>query len=88
VAELRAEFEGGDADRLEDELGDMLFVLVNVARKLKLDPEAALRRANGKFTSRFMAVERRLAAEGMTPAEAGLARMEAAWHAVKAEARG
>jgi ATP diphosphatase len=87
VAELRAEFEAGDADRLEDELGDMLFVLANVARKLKLDPEAALRRANGKFATRFMAVERRLAAEGVTPAEAGLDRMETAWQAVKADAR-
>jgi ATP diphosphatase len=87
IAELRAELEAGDADRLEDELGDMLFVLVNLARKLKLDPEAALRRANGKFTFRFMAVERKLAAEGVTPAEAGLPRMEAAWQAVKAESR-
>jgi ATP diphosphatase len=86
VAELRAELAGGDPDRLEDELGDMLFVLANLARKLKLDPEAALRRANAKFTRRFTAVERRLAAEGTTPAEAGLDRMEAAWQAVKREA--
>jgi ATP diphosphatase len=84
VAELRAEFAAGDADRLEDELGDMLFVVVNLARKLKLDPEAALRRANGKFTRRFAAVEQRLAADGLTPAEAGLPRMEAEWQAVKA----
>jgi ATP diphosphatase len=83
TAELRAELHGSDADRLEDELGDMLFVLANLARKLKLDPEAALRRANAKFTARFNAVEQLLAAGGTTPAEAGLARMEAAWQKVK-----
>ena len=87
TAELRAELGQADADRLEDELGDMLFVLANLARKLSLDPEAALRRANGKFAGRFMAVERLLAAEGTTPAEAGLDRMEAAWQAVKKSAR-
>jgi ATP diphosphatase len=83
TVELRAELEAADADRLEDELGDMLFVLANLARKLKLDPEAALRRANAKFAGRFGAVERLLAAEGVTPAEAGLERMEAAWQVVK-----
>jgi ATP diphosphatase len=83
VAELRAELDGADPDRLEDEVGDMLFVLANLARKLRLDPEAALRRANAKFTRRFMAVERLLAEEGTIPAEAGLARMEAAWQVVK-----
>jgi ATP diphosphatase len=87
VAELRAELPQADPDRLEDELGDMLFVLANLARKLKLDPEAALRRANAKFTRRFNAVERLLAAEGATPAEAGLARMEAGWNAVKQRER-
>jgi ATP diphosphatase len=87
TAELRAELGAADADRLEDELGDMLFVLANLARKLKLDPEAALHRANGKFTRRFAAVEHRLAAAGTTPAEAGLAQMEAGWRAVKAAER-
>jgi ATP diphosphatase len=83
TAELRAELAQADADRLEDELGDMLFVLANLARKLKLDPEAALRRANAKFTARFTGVEQRLAAAGTTPAEAGVDRMEAEWQAVK-----
>jgi ATP diphosphatase len=83
VLELRAELAGADADRLEDELGDMLFVLANLARKLKLEPEACLARANAKFTARFEAVERLLASEGLTPADAGLARMEAAWTLVK-----
>jgi ATP diphosphatase len=83
TAELRAELPTADADRLEDELGDMLFVLANLARKLKLDPESALRRANAKFINRFTAVERLLAARGTTPAEAGLERMEEAWQEVK-----
>jgi len=61
----------------------MLFVLANLARKLKLDPEAALRRANTKFTRRFTEVEQRLAHAGITPTEAGLERMEAEWQAVK-----
>jgi ATP diphosphatase len=83
IAELRAELAGADPDRLADELGDMFFVMANLARKLKLDPEAVLRRANAKFTRRFNGVERLLATEGTTPAEAGLARMEAAWQSVK-----
>jgi ATP diphosphatase len=83
VGELRAELGGADPDRLEDELGDMFFVLANLARKLKLDPEACLARANAKFAARFNAVERLLAAEGLAPADADLARMEAAWQAVK-----
>lgn len=86
--ELRAELAGADPARLEDEIGDMLFVLANLARKLGLDPETALRQANRKFTRRFNAVEARLASAGATPAEAGLAAMEAAWAAVKAAERG
>ncbi len=88
TSELRAELASADPARLEDEVGDMLFVLANLARKLGLDPETALRRANRKFTRRFNAMEARLAATGETPAEAGLAAMEAAWAAVKAAERG
>ncbi len=84
TAELRAELADADADRLEDEVGDMLFVLANLARKLKLNPESCLRRANAKFTRRFAAVERALAAQGLTPAEAGLDAMEAEWQRAKA----
>ncbi len=83
VKELEAELPSADPDRLEDELGDMFFVLANLARKLKLDPEACLARANAKFTRRFEAVERLLAACGLTPGDAGLAAMEAAWQDVK-----
>ncbi len=83
VAELRAELPGADPDRLADELGDMLFVLANLARKLKLDPETCLHRACEKFTRRFNAVEGALATRGQTPGDAGLATMEAEWQTVK-----
>jgi ATP diphosphatase len=83
VAELRAELDGADPARLADELGDMLFVLANLARKLGLDAERCLREANFKFARRFGGVEAALAAEGRTPAEASLEEMEALWQAVK-----
>ncbi len=81
--ELRAELEGADRDRLEDELGDLLFVVANLARKLSLDPEAALARANRKFARRFGQVEARLAEAGRMPADATLGEMEQHWQAVK-----
>lgn len=84
AAELRAELPGADRARLADEVGDLLFVLANLARKLDLDPETCLHGASAKFERRFGAVEAALAAEGRTPAEAGLAAMEAAWTAAKA----
>ena len=85
IEEVRAELPHADPARLADEVGDILFVAANLARKLDLDPEACLRQANEKFTRRFGQVEARLAAEALTPAEAGLDRMEAHWQAVKAE---
>jgi len=87
AAELRTELAAADRARLEDELGDLLFVAANLARKLELDPEAALAGANRKFSRRFAAVEARLARDGIAPAEAGLARMEREWAAVKEEER-
>ena len=87
IAELRAELDGADPARLADELGDMLFVIANLARKLGQDPEACLRGANQKFAQRFSGVEQRLADEGKTPADATLAEMEAHWQAVKRTAR-
>ncbi len=88
VAEVRAELPGGDPARLADEVGDLLFVVANLARKLGLDPEDCLRRANNKFTRRFHAVEGRLAGRGMAPGDATLEMMEAEWAAVKAAERG
>jgi ATP diphosphatase len=84
AAELRDELPGADPARLRDEVGDLLFVLANLARKLDLDPEECLRSANAKFERRFNAVERRLASRGLAPADAGLDAMEAEWQAVKA----
>ena len=88
IAEVRAELDGADPARLADEVGDVLFVAANLARKLGLDPEACLRQANAKFSRRFGEVERRVAAEGMAPADAGLERMEAHWQAVKVGEKG
>ena len=87
VAELRAELPTADPDRLTDEVGDLLFVLANLARKLKLDPEACLRHANQKFARRFQAIEQRTEAAGKSLAEMSLDDMESAWQQVKQEQR-
>ncbi len=81
--ELSEAAEGGDRDALEDEFGDLLFVVVNLGRWMKLDPEAALRRTNAKFERRFRAVEAALAAQGRGPDEATLAEMDALWNEAK-----
>lgn len=73
---------------IEEEFGDLLFVMANLARHLKVEPETALRRANAKFTRRFRAVETRLAAMGKSPQDSDLAEMDAIWDAVKAAERG
>jgi ATP diphosphatase len=83
AAELRRELPGADQARLADELGDLLFVLANLARKLDLDPETCLAAANAKFTRRFEAVEAALAARGQSPQDTPLAEMEAEWTAAK-----
>jgi ATP diphosphatase len=83
AAELRAELPAADPARLADEVGDLLFVMANLARKLDLDPEACLAGANAKFTRRFGAVEAALAAEGRAPADATLPEMEALWGQAK-----
>jgi ATP diphosphatase len=71
-------------DRVEEEMGDLLFVCANLARWLGVDPEAALRRANAKFERRFAAVEDRLKERGRTPAESTLEEMDAIWDEVRA----
>lgn len=72
-----------DADKMEEEFGDLLFVMANLARHLGVEPEAALRRTNAKFIRRFGAVEARLADRGKTPQDSDLAEMDALWDAVK-----
>ena len=66
-------------DAIEDEFGDLLFVIANLSRHLKVDPEAALRRANAKFTRRFTHIEKSLAASARTLDDASLEEMEALW---------
>lgn len=68
-----------------EEFGDLLFVMANLARHLKVDPEAALRAANTKFTRRFGRIEDWLAEAGKTPAQSDLAEMDALWNRAKAE---
>lgn len=88
LAEVEVEIAAGaPIDRVTDEVGDLLFVCANLARHLKVDPEVALRQANGKFERRFHRIEAILEAEGIDPAEAGLDRMEAAWQQAKQEER-
>ncbi len=83
--ELRDAVKTGDAKRIEDETGDLLFSVVNLARLLKTDPGVALHGTNAKFEGRFREVERRLTEQGVRPADAGLARMDELWNQVKAE---
>lgn len=87
-AELTEAAASADPDRIEDELGDLLFVMVNLARHLGADAETALRRSNAKFTRRFGAIEQGLAAAGKTPQEATLEEMEALWQRAKLAERG
>lgn len=84
--EVEAELDGGDREAQEDELGDLLFCVVNLARHLGLDSEMALKRCNAKFERRFGHVEDALAAAGRRPEEASLDEMEALW--VEAKRRG
>jgi len=75
----------GRRERLEDEIGDMLFVIVNIARYLKIDSESALKRANRKFKSRFQYMENELAKQGKSVEQVTLAEMEALWQKAKSE---
>jgi MazG family protein len=75
---------GLDQTKRAEEIGDLLFVMANLARHLKVDPEAALRAANAKFTRRFHFIEAALKAQGRDPAGASLEEMEALWQKAKA----
>jgi len=81
--ELRQAIKAGDVENTEEEFGDLLFVMTNLARHLDIDPETALRAANAKFIRRFNGVEDRLAAIGKTPQQSDLAEMDRLWDAVK-----
>ena len=87
-ADARADAAGSppDMSRIAEEFGDLLFVMANVARHLKIDPEQALRAANAKFTRRFATVEAKLAERGSSPSESTLEEMDALWDQAKREA--
>ena len=83
VAEVRAELSDAKPDRLADEVGDLLFVVANLARKLDLDAEACLRQANLKFTRRFNAMEQSAASAGKALSDMSLEDMEGIWQKIK-----
>ena len=86
--ELEAARDTLSPEKMEDEMGDLLFVIANLARHLGVDPEAALRRTNAKFTRRFAAIEAALAKIGRRPEDSTLEEMDALWDAAKAQERG
>ncbi|PZQ99641.1 MAG: nucleoside triphosphate pyrophosphohydrolase [Cereibacter sphaeroides] len=77
--------EGLSQKEITEEFGDLVFVIANLARHLKVDPEAALRQANAKFTRRFARIEDFLAEKGRKPADSTLDEMDAFWDLAKAE---
>jgi MazG family protein len=83
LAEFAEARRSAHPEKLEDELGDMLFVLVNLARFVKVDPEQALRRTNGKFRRRWSHIEARLGERGKKPEESTIDEMEALWQEAK-----
>lgn len=88
TAELQQEIDAGEPAAIEEEFGDMLFVMANLARRLEIDPEHALRAANAKFIRRFAHIERRLAERGVQPKDTSLAEMEALWMEAKGLEKG
>jgi len=87
IAEREGEGEKSHAKRVTEEFGDLLFVMANIARHLKVDPEAALRGANVKFVRRFRSIEATLAKEGRKPEDATLEEMDVLWDEAKAAER-
>ena len=85
IAELRAEIDAGETTRAGDELGDLLFTLVNVARQLRVDPEDALRRMTLRFAARFQRIEHHAAETGRAVSDLPLAEMETVWERAKRE---
>ncbi len=84
IGEVKGALAAADQDAIEDELGDVLFVIANLARKLGHDPEKALARTNAKFVRRFQKIEALLAARGKTPDQSSLEEMDALWGEAKA----
>jgi len=85
LAELDGARKAGSPEALQDEIGDLLFVIVNIARFLKVDPEQALRGTNTKFRRRFAHIEQGLEAQGKSPKEASIEEMERLWQDAKGQ---
>jgi len=85
LVELERETGAGRREGIADEIGDLLFAIVNLARKLDIDPRAALEQANAKFTRRFEAVERLAERRGIDMRRATLAELDRLWDKVKAQ---
>jgi ATP diphosphatase len=83
--EIEAALDRNDKQEMAEETGDLMFALVNLARHVDADPEAALRATNAKFERRFAFIERALEAQGRTLEQASLAEMDALWNAAKGE---
>ena len=83
AAELNEARQNASQAEIEEEYGDLMFVMANLARHLKIDPEVALRSANAKFTRRFQGVEAELSARGKSPEDSDLQEMDAIWDQVK-----
>ncbi len=86
MGELKEAISAGDTENIRNEMGDVLFACANLARKLGVDPEDALRQTNRKFTRRFQFIEQSLAKKGKTPIESDLAEMDALWETAKKSA--
>ena len=81
--ELKDAITSGRSDEIEDEMGDLIFAVTNLARKTGIDPEKALRRTNSKFSKRFRFIEAEAKAQGRAVSDMALDEMEAHWHAAK-----
>jgi len=85
TSELRAAIESGDSENIAEEVGDLLFAVVNLARHLDVEPETALKKTNRKFRQRFRFIEDQLKLEGKTLEESSLDEMDALWNRAKAQ---
>ena len=87
TAELRAAIKSGDTANVAEEIGDLLFVVMNLARHLDVEPETALKKTNRKFRKRFKFIEDELKRKGTTLEDASLSEMDALWNQAKAAAK-
>ncbi len=85
VSELRDAIDGSDTDHVAEEIGDLLFVVVNLARRLDIEPETAMKKTNRKFRRRFKFIEQDLKARGKTLEESDLSEMDELWDKAKAQ---